>query len=78
MYWRVWINRIWLLTKNLNAGKHPEQSEMVANPVRGQLNTENDFPLPPFVPANMVSRDGFGRPVPRSIVVLQYSTEQSL
>ena len=36
-----------------------DQLGKVANPARGQLNEENNiFPVP-------VSRDGFGRPVPR-------------
>ena len=46
---RVWIIRVM----------------MAANPARGQLNRENDFFLSPFVPENLVSRDEFGRPVPR-------------
>ena len=33
---------------------------------RGQLNRENEhFPLSPFAPDILVSRDRFGRPVPR-------------
>ena len=28
-------------------------------------NRENHFPLTPFAPENLVSRDGFGRHVPR-------------
>ena len=32
---------------------------------RGQLNRENNIPLSPCVPENLVSRDGFSRPVPR-------------
>ena len=32
---------------------------------RGQLNRENDIPLSQCVPENLVSRDGFSRPVPR-------------
>ena len=35
------------------------------NPARGQLNRENNIPLSPCVPENLVSRDGFSRPVPR-------------
>ena len=31
---------------------------MVANPARGQLN-EDSFPLSPFVPEHLVSRDRF-------------------
>ena len=42
-----------------------DQSGKVANPARGQLNRENNIPLSPCVPENLVSRDGFSRPVPR-------------
>ena len=42
-----------------------DQPGKVANPVRGQLNRENNIPLSPCVPENLVSRDGFSRPVPR-------------
>ena len=37
----------------------------VANPARGQLNRKNNIPLSPCVPENLVSRDGFSRPIPR-------------
>ena len=50
-------------------GHHIQQSMdqpgKVANPARGQLNRENNVPLSPCVPENLVSRDGFSRPVPR-------------
>ena len=42
-----------------------DQPDKVANPARGQLNRENNIPLSPCVPENLVSRDGFSRPVPR-------------
>ena len=42
-----------------------DQPGKVANPARGQLNWENNIPLSPCVPENLVSRDGFSRPVPR-------------
>ena len=43
-----------------------DQPGKVANPTRGQLNRENEYiPLSPCVPENLVSRDGFSRPVPR-------------
>ena len=42
-----------------------DQPGKVADPARGQLNRENDIPLSPCVPENLVSRDGFSRPVPR-------------
>ena len=51
-------------------GHHIEQSMdqpgKVANPARGQLNRKNYvFSLSAFAPENLVSRDGFGRSVPR-------------
>ena len=42
-----------------------DQPGKVANPARGQLNRENNIPQSPCVPENLVSRDGFSRPVPR-------------
>ena len=42
-----------------------DQPGKVANPARGQLNRENNISLSPCVPENLVSRDGFSRPVPR-------------
>ena len=42
-----------------------DQPGKIANPARGQLNRENNIPLSPCVPENLVSRDGFSRPVPR-------------
>ena len=40
-----------------------DQPGKVANPARGQLNRENEhFPV---APENLVSRDGFGSPVPQ-------------
>ena len=42
-----------------------DQPGKVANLARGQLNRENNIPLSPCVPENLVSRDGFSRPVPR-------------
>ena len=41
-----------------------DQPGTVANPARGQLNRENNIPLSPCVPENLVSRDGFSHPVP--------------
>ena len=42
-----------------------DQPGKVANPARGQLNRENEISLSAFAPENLVSRDGFGSPVPR-------------
>ena len=45
--------------------KGKDQPGKVANPARGQLNREMDISLSPFAPENLVSRHGFGSPVPR-------------
>ena len=43
-----------------------DQPGKVANPARGQLNRENEYsPVPVRAWENLVSRDGFSRPVPR-------------
>ena len=52
-----------------------DQPGKVANPARGQLNRENDIPLSPCVPENLVSRDGFSRPVLRQPADLHTQTE---
>ena len=44
-------------------------------PARGQLNRENNIPLSPCVPENLVSRDGFSRPVPRQPAHLHTQAE---
>ena len=41
-----------------------DQPGKVANLARGQLNKENNISLSAFDPENLVSRDGFGNPVP--------------
>ena len=41
-----------------------DQPGMVAKPARGQLRREMFFPLSPFAPEKVVSRDRFGRPFP--------------
>ena len=60
-------------------GHHIQQSldqpGKVANPARGQLNRENKIPLSPCVPENLVSRDGFSRPVPRQPAHLHTQAE---
>ena len=35
-----------------------DQPGKVANPARGQLNRKDNIPLSPWVPENLVSRDG--------------------
>ena len=45
--------------------KSMDQPGKVANPARGQLNRRKvNIPLSAFAPENLVSRDGFGSPVP--------------
>ena len=52
------------------------QPGKVANPApRGQLNRENNIPLSPCVPENLVSQDGFSRPVPRQPAHLHTQAE---
>ena len=50
-----------------------DQSGMVANPARGQLNGDI-FRLSPFVPEYLVSRDRFDRPVPRQPAYFPHSS----
>ena len=52
-----------------------DQPGKVANPARGQLNRENKIPLSPCAPENLVSRDGFSRPVPRQPAHLHTQAE---
>ena len=44
-------------------------------PARGQLNRQMNIPLSPCVPENLVSRDGFSRPVPRQPANLHTQAE---
>ena len=52
-----------------------DQPGKVADLARGQLNRENNVPLSPCVPDNLVSRDGFSRPVPRQSAHLHTQAE---
>ena len=52
-----------------------DQPGKVANPARGQLNRENNIPLSPCVPENLVSQNGFSRPVPRQPAHLHTQAE---
>ena len=54
-------------------GKH--QPGEVANPAHGQLSRKKNFSLSPFAPENLVSRDGFGRSVPRQPAHLHTQAE---
>ena len=40
-----------------------DQPDKVVNHARGQLNSEMNIFLSPFAPENLVSLDGFDRPV---------------
>ena len=55
-----------------------DQPGKVANLARGQLNRENNIPLSPCVPENLVSRDGFSRPVPRQPAHLHTQAESGV
>ena len=55
--------------------KSMDQPGKVANPARGQLNREIIFSLSAFAPENLVSRDGFGSPVPREPAHLHTQAE---
>ena len=52
-----------------------DQPGKVASPARGQLNRKMDISLSAFVPGNLVSRDGFGSPVPRQPAHLHTQAE---
>ena len=56
---------ICIVTHIYSKGLH-QPGNKVAGPARGQLNRENEyFPVRVLVPENLVSRGGFGSPVPR-------------
>ena len=55
--------------------KSMDQPGKVANPARGQLNRKNSHFLSAFTPENLVSRDGFGNPVPRQPAHLHTQAE---
>ena len=57
--------------------KSMDQPGKVASPARGQLNRKMNISLSAFVPENLVSRDGFGRPVPRQPAHLHTQAESS-
>ena len=54
-----------------------DQPGKVANPARGQLNRGKNIPLSPCVPEDLVSRDGFSRPVPRQPAHLHNTQAES-
>ena len=53
-----------MVTHGHTYSKSMDQPGKVANPARGQLNRGIYISLSAFVPENLVSRDGFGSPVP--------------
>ena len=57
--------------------KSMDQPGKVVNPACGQLNGKNDeyISLSAFAPANLVSRGGFGSPVPRQPAHLHIQAE---
>ena len=55
--------------------KSMNQPGKVASPARGQPNRENNISLSAFVPEKLVSRDGFGSPVPRQPAHLRTQAE---
>ena len=55
--------------------KGKDQPGKVAYPARGQLNRKIIFSLSLFAPENLVSRDGFGSPVPRQPAHLHTQAE---
>ena len=55
--------------------KNMDQPGKVGNPARGQLNRETWYSLSAFAPEILVSRDGFGSPVPRQPAHLHTQAE---
>ena len=55
--------------------KSRDQAGKVANPARGQLMREKSYFPVPVRAEKMVSRDGFGSPVPRQPAHLHTQTE---
>ena len=71
------VSKIWLWESNIirscmathmyghTYSKSMDQPGKIANPARGQMNRETEYFLSAFAAENLVSRDGFGSPVPR-------------
>ena len=55
--------------------KSMDQPGKVANPARGQLNRVMNISLSAFAPEKLVSRYGFGSPVPRQPTHLHTQAE---
>ena len=58
--------------------KKMDQPGKVANPARGQLTGKMNISLSAFAPENLVSRDGFGSPVPREPAHLHTQVESGI
>ena len=57
--------------------KSKDRPGKAGNPARGQLNRDTYISLSLFAPENLVSRDGFGSPVPRQPAHLHTQAESS-
>ena len=57
--------------------KRMDQPGKVANPARSQLNRKINISLSAFAPENLVSREGFGSPVPRHQLAHLHSRPES-
>ena len=55
--------------------KSMDKPGKVTNPARGQLNRKRKISLSAFAPENLVSRDGFGSPIPRQPAHLHTQAE---
>ena len=55
--------------------KNKDTPGKVVSPPRGQLHRENYISLSAFAPENLVSRDGFGSPIPRQPAHVHTQTE---
>ena len=63
---------LYSILENDKALNEKGQPGKVANPARDQLHGEMNISLSPVAPENLVSRDGFGRPVPRQPAHITY------
>ena len=70
------VNQVTMyVSSHICSSKSMNQPGEVASPARGQLNRKNEYSLSAFVPDNLVSRDGFGSPVPRQPAHLHTQAE---
>ena len=61
---------LYLLMYDHTYSKSKHQPGKVANPACGQLKRERNISPSAFAPENLVSREGFGSPVPRQLAHL--------